>query len=928
MIQKNKVANSTILLVNKSLQEAEELVHQGKEKKALEVLESVNDFLLKEGSHVDVIRAKVLNTMADYYLHISNIQKAISFNQEALDIQVNLLGETAKETLSSRLIKGLIWHHLGKFKATIEYLLATLELCNAAKLTSFEEYAIMHWTIGNCYYQLRDAWQARLYYQKAAQIFEGLKTSNEPWRPLLNNSIGQSYAQIRDSKQALQYYQKALAEFIELVGEKHPHTSMVYTNIGMEYYGTSRYKEAVPYFQKSMDIWESLGDAYIDILADSYISFGTNYVFLEDFENAKRYLYKGLKISLQIYNKSHSKVIYAYHEIAQMYEHKGAYLQSLQVCQEGLVGAVALFKEENTFQNPSLQDMPIDNLCISLLNLKALVFIQIYLQKETEYKYLKAALGSIDLVIGAIERAYYYTDYSKLTSKRFLNRGYTNSIKIRHLVWEKTKGFEAIENAFSAIEKTKAYLLRMAMQGALSDANSIIPAGLLQEKQDLESKMMGLDKQLQMQKAEQEASGMEEKTTQNLQVRILENFQQYNRLIDQLKRDFPEYFQLKYQNQTASIAQIQQLLQPKELLLQYSLSKEHLFILTIGKNSVSFKKSASSKAFRLVIEDFRKAIILSDKKDYVRLALQLYHTLLTPVETELEGKTKLIIIPDGHLHGLPFGALLLPHQDLEDIGAFTELPYLIRDFDIQYQYSATLLWYAHQRKESAPYGEKKDFLGVAPVKFSKPAPSNNDLLLSHTEEEVEDLFSTEIEVQKIKELFENEKKETCSLLFEMATKEHLLKYIEQYQHILLSTHGFSDTRFSALSGLRLYALDGGVNHGLEEEHDKLYVAEIMELNLCAELVVLSSCESGIGNLQNGEGMMALHRAFLYAGAQNIVYTLFKVLQDSTSELIQTFYGHILEGTEYAAALRKAKLELIANPLMEPLDWAGFALIGK
>ncbi|MFK7903801.1 MAG: CHAT domain-containing protein, partial [Chitinophagales bacterium] len=111
------------------------------------------------------------------------------------------------------------------------------------------------------------------------------------------------------------------------------------------------------------------------------------------------------------------------------------------------------------------------------------------------------------------------------------------------------------------------------------------------------------------------------------------------------------------------------------------------------------------------------------------------------------------------------------------------------------------------------------------------------------------------------------------------------------------------------------------------DNDKLYLTDVMNLHLNADLVVLSSCESGVGKLEVGEGVMALHRAFLYAGAQNIVYSLFKVPQDSTSELVQTFFRYVLEGDTYSTALRKAKLGLIENESMEPIDWAGFALIG-
>ncbi len=181
--------------------------------------------------------------------------------------------------------------------------------------------------------------------------------------------------------------------------------------------------------------------------------------------------------------------------------------------------------------------------------------------------------------------------------------------------------------------------------------------------------------------------------------------------------------------------------------------------------------------------------------------------------------------------------------------------------------------------------------------------------------------------RKKNKYFEEQQKKATALFYEMASKEHLLDYIEDYKYVLLSTHGFSDTENAALSGLNLYINDERERTDSFNEKGKLYLSEVMSLQLKADLVVLSSCESGVGKLQQGEGMMALHRAFLYAGASNIIYSLFKVPQDSTSELVQAFFQYVLEGDSYSTALRRAKLKLIEDESIEPIDWAGFALIG-
>jgi len=107
----------------------------------------------------------------------------------------------------------------------------------------------------------------------------------------------------------------------------------------------------------------------------------------------------------------------------------------------------------------------------------------------------------------------------------------------------------------------------------------------------------------------------------------------------------------------------------------------------------------------------------------------------------------------------------------------------------------------------------------------------------------------------------------------------------------------------------------------------LHTSEAYDLQLNAELVVLSSCSSGVGKLVTGEGMMAINQGFLYAEASNIIFTHFDIPDESSGELVKRLFTCILEGETYASALRKAKLEVIRQDLKTPEDWAGYALIG-
>ncbi|MCR9286914.1 CHAT domain-containing protein [Saprospiraceae bacterium] len=97
----------------------------------------------------------------------------------------------------------------------------------------------------------------------------------------------------------------------------------------------------------------------------------------------------------------------------------------------------------------------------------------------------------------------------------------------------------------------------------------------------------------------------------------------------------------------------------------------------------------------------------------------------------------------------------------------------------------------------------------------------------------------------------------------------------------------------------------------------------------SDLVVLSSCESGVGQLLDGEGMLGLNRSFVYAGVPNVIFSLWKVYDEATGQIMTEFYKNTLDGQSYSTALRTAKLKMLENPATAVPDiWAAFLLVGR
>jgi CHAT domain-containing protein len=183
-----------------------------------------------------------------------------------------------------------------------------------------------------------------------------------------------------------------------------------------------------------------------------------------------------------------------------------------------------------------------------------------------------------------------------------------------------------------------------------------------------------------------------------------------------------------------------------------------------------------------------------------------------------------------------------------------------------------------------------------------------------------DLPSAKEEVKNLSALYSGK------FLFESAANENAFKKAAaDYDIIHLAMHGILNQQTPILSSLAF------TENGDSTEDNFLEAWEISHLKLNAQLVVLSACETGYGKFQQGEGVMSLARAFMYAGVPSLVVSLWQVNDASTAEIMQLFYANLAKGMDKAEALRQAKLKYIAeckNPMMaHPAFWAAFVQIG-
>lgn len=149
--------------------------------------------------------------------------------------------------------------------------------------------------------------------------------------------------------------------------------------------------------------------------------------------------------------------------------------------------------------------------------------------------------------------------------------------------------------------------------------------------------------------------------------------------------------------------------------------------------------------------------------------------------------------------------------------------------------------------------------------------------------------------------------------------------LDQFRYVHFAAHGVVDEENPRRSGIIL-SLDGS-----DKEDGILQMTEIMRLKLNADLVTLSACRTGLGKLVNGEGVLGLTRAFLYAGTRSVIASLWNVNVTATAELMTAFYRNLKRGLPKDEALRQAKLELLNGKQpawRHPYFWASFVLMGE
>lgn len=840
-------------------------------------------------------------------IHLLENKKAEAFTrlgklEEAEKILKALLNKNEKSLYLQGITKtnlGFLYLNQGRNDLAIESLQEALEYFSKENKTGSLDAAQAMTYLGLVYKSTNKQAQAEEQLQMALNIRQSLLKKDHELIAASYNDLGFALAQYNNDL-ALDYYEKALAIYKKLHGTDHPKIAIANTNIGFIYRELVLYGDAVNNLETALKIWEKVYPQPHPSKAFVLFNLGETYKVMGNQQAARGYYDRALEMYKQSYASKHPEIAIVLNAIGNMELSAGKFDKALYFSQQALKANVPDFENDDESSNPVLENFYHGNVLLNSLLLKAQTLEARHFGKTLKFSDLETGLKTLQLCDRLIDvlRQQSTNESDKISLGIIANEVYADGVRIAHEtagIALKKKAF--LELAFYFAEKSKSAVLLEAISE--SDAKSFagIPAPLLEEEKDLKSAIA-----LTAQKLAQKPSPEEEKYLRETSFNLNRSYESF---VKKLEKDFPGYFNLKFNAASPSISQLQNLLDTRTALLSYFIDdkKNRLYIFLITSNTYRIIDHDLSEDFNKYITGLRNGLYFNVLSAFTEAASKLYKTL---IPASIPGRIKdLVIIPTGRLSIIPFETLLGKRSKSEQ--PYAALPYLLKDFSVRYEFSAGLLL----QKTKQSVSKTPSIFLCAPIKF--PAKDN-----------LSELPASETEVKGISQLFAS-KNISSSIYTGPEANEHLVKSNALKNHTFLhfATHGVVDENYPELSRIFLQSNSGG-------EDGNLFAGEIYNLEMDATLVTLSACQTGLGKISKGEGVIGLSRALVYAGAKNIIVSFWSVADESTSELMKDFYSRLLENNsaDFSNNLRQAKLSLMQNEnYSAPYYWAPFILIG-
>lgn len=888
------------------------------DQKAIGLLDSALQ-MAKDKVQEDTLIADVYHRMGVslFRLEEVNFEPAIVAWQRALEIRQRFSPPNHIEIIRAYCNIGTAFANMQQQEIAAQKLLKSLDLHLTRAKYDTLLLARTHRELGMAFARLRDFDQAVLHTEVTHDLYK-IIYRDQPWRMgAIYESLVVLYTEMNDIELLFFSCREAI-KLYEAMEEKwdddYWKLADFYSNLGFAYELVDDLEAALNSFQRSMDINRQYPEKRQGKLAINLSNLSLVYLKLKRYDTALQMVREAIKIDKQIGNPV--DLAANVNNLAAILWKMGDYEEALLQQQQAIRYIVPDFAPQDVLQHPpaSAEIIGKKSRLIDYLHDKAIMLREWADLGELEER-LRAAADCYTIIASLIDQM--RTTFESDESKEFLQAEVRNifdvGIAICHDLYQLNNEDKFFAQALDLTERSKAMVLLEGLQEAQALLQTGVPDDLIQKEALIKSRIDSLQAQLFME--------VDADAQTQLRTDLVAERRSLDRLLLDLQANAPEYFAVKYDLSTVSTEEITSLM-GEATMIEYIVMKDMVYAFVIQASDKKFLRIPYSHDLQQQIANLREHIgafhLSGLRSDSLRIsvaekvchaAFELYQMIFAPIVQAVPLSKKLIIIPDDVLGYIPFELLL--REKPQDPTLFAAHDYLIKDHQISYSYSISL-W---KKMLTRTYGKKRPlFFGMAPAFVAKNQWSG----LPAVYQDLNPLTYNEAEVTYLGELLDGQIYSGID-----ANKDNFLDEASQYRIIHLATHGRANDKVGDYAFLAFTGTPDSTDNEL------LYNRELYNLYLQADMVVLSACETGIGELQRGEGIISLARGFTYAGAKSIITTLWSINDDKSEDLMQRFYGYLKKGRTKDAALHQAKLDFIENLGHDahPYYWAAFIPIG-
>ena len=843
--------------------------------------------------------------LASSYISTKEYWSAIEYNNKALEVLKEAYGHQPTEGFTSTVYNnlGYCYNAVGKYDLAIANLrraidknlsFATLEDCHPGVASNFKNIAFASESVG-------DLKRAKLQFEIALKILqnEKHKEANTVRAAQIRIGLIRVLYKLKDFEGADQL----ISEAFSIERQEGRENSIVTTAVLYEWLGKiklaqEKFHEAESAFAKSGTIFNGGAGGSQFLNFDHQLEVGIAYL------NAKRYQ-EALDIFLKLESSVHST----------SYSRKPDLGLQISKCYFGLKDYERFEKWMGYTTRISGYRVDDPDRFQKQYNLD---FLLNYLTLNSEWHELNynnsKRKRALETAIFYLEDAnnYLFQHRQRLHNSTFVEKTFSPYQEKLLELYEKSEKPNKQEQIFRIFEQSRAVQLLRATRASKSRNYPNVPTSISANLDDLFAKINYYNNRLQI----------DAKENNVFQGKLEATFRELDQRKKMVQESYPDYYEYRFGHKTISIKEVQNRLRKDQIVLEFYWGEKELRAICISKNGSIVKKLGETAAIKSEIRLFLNGLVQSKKDldnstqhlhDYINNGVKLNERLIKPFsEWMRDHGGHLIVVPDGSINDIPFSALLTSSPD--DVQKYYEYPYLLHKFKITTGFSSTLHLDLPSEKTTK---KNSNYIGFAPFS-TKGSKIIEDQSVMERSEYGKLKFSSR-EIKEGKEFFKGK-----IFLAAEASKPAFLKEAPGAGILHCATHAIGNKDHGELSHL-LFTINKD-----PEICERLYAQEIYNLDLNAEMVILSTCQSSKGEYLEGEGMVSLAYAFGTAGAKSVCATYWNLNDQASYEILSLFFKYLKNGMEKNEALQQAQIQFIAEQphKSHPHYWAVFHLYGN